>query len=381
MDLRVIRDNITIEQVYELMQELNIYVEYLNEETLLLETACHNHLGQGSHKLYYYANNNRDTSPFFTCYTGCGTFDLIEFIQRHYKTEFYQDLTMQEAADIIVKNTQGAFQFINKNKIQYTPLNKREYKKPTIKTYNKSILDNFRPAICMDWIKESISPDTQKFFNIRFNPIDMAVIIPSYDIKNNLISIRERFLVEDEIQYGKYRPLTFRGTTYSTPTSYSLFGINYIKDNIKKHKKAVILEGEKSCMLSYEYFKDNSLILAMQGSAFSRHHLEQLKELGVEEVVIGYDKQFKNKNEKDEEFVSLLNKMKKINDMSTEIKFSFIMDEKNILSYKDAPIDKGKENFIKLYNNRKPFDYFENKYSNCFVYKNGNIEWKSIYDF
>ena len=57
------------------------------------------------------------------------------------------------------------------------------------------------------------------------------------------------------------------------------------------------------------------------------------------------------------------------------------MDEGSVLSYKDAPIDKGKENFIKLYNERKPFDYFENKYNKCFVYKNKNIEWHSEYDF
>lgn len=380
-DLRIIRDNISIDQVYDLLQELNIYVEFLNENTLLLETACHNHIGEGSHKLYYYDNQDRGTSPFFTCYTSCGTFDLIEFIQRHYWTEFNQKLDMKDAADVIIKNTQGAFKFTNNDKIKYVPIEDREYVKPEIKTYNTDILNNFKPAYCLDWIKEGISKETHRKFNIRFNPIEWSLIIPSYDLENNLISVRERFLIEDEILFGKYKPLTFRGITYSTPTSYSLFGLNYTKDTIKKTKKAIVLEGEKSCMLGYEYFKDNSIAVAMQGSNFSRHHLEQLKELGVEEIIIGYDKQFQDKTEKDEEFVSLLNKMKKINNLDKNMKFSFIMDEGSVLSYKDAPIDKGKENFIKLYNERKPFDYFENKYNECFVYKNKNIEWHSEYDF
>ena len=44
-------------------------------------TICHNHPGEGSHKLYYYEN-----TKLFRCYTGCdATFDIFELVCKCHK--------------------------------------------------------------------------------------------------------------------------------------------------------------------------------------------------------------------------------------------------------------------------------------------------------
>lgn len=383
-DAKVIRDNITINQVYNLFEELGLSVNYENEDTLILETACHNNIGEGSHKLYYYDNKDRGTSPFMTCYTNCGTFDLLEFLQRFFYQQYNKKLTLLDVAEYIILHTDGAFSFSDKKTIKYTPLTEKDYQNPKIKIYDKSILENFPKAYNTDWInEEGISKITQDKYDIRFNFSNNSILIPSIDINNNLISIRERFLSQEDInRFGKYRPLIYKNKLYSTPTSYSLFGLSHTVEAIKKNKKVVVAEAEKSVMLGTEFFDNNNIIVAMQGSSFSRYHLEQLKKLDVKEIIIAFDKQFQNKEQTDEEFVGLMKKIKKIENYKKyfEGDISYIIDENNLTSYKDSPIDEGKDIFLNLYQNRKSYNYFKEKYSNCFEYY-GKIKWTNVYDF
>lgn len=380
IDLKQIRDNITIEQVYNLLEHMDIDVQYLNDETLIMETCCHNPLGCGKHKLYYYSNIERGTSPFFQCYTGCGSFDIIEFISKFFKEQFNEEKTIAEIIDFIIDNT-GAFSFNNDFSSNYVSL-KKEYKEPKIKKFDETFLDDFPKAIDLDWEKEGINSETQLLWNVRYNVFDNSVIIPNYDVENNLLSVRQRFLQKDTLEYrGKYAPLYYKGKLFSTPTSYYLFGLNHSINNIKKNKKVVIFEAEKSCMLSSQYF-NNNISAAMQGSAFSIHHYKFLEKCGVEEIIFAFDKQFKEKNNQDEEFVDLMKKFKKINELVENIKISFIFDDGELIEYKDSPIDKGENIFINLYNNRKDFSFFEDNYGDCFkLQSNEMISWKSEYDF
>ena len=139
---------------------------------------------------------------------------------------------------------------------------------------------------------------------------------------------------------------------YNHPLGYNLYNLNNSKDNIKKIGKAIVFEGEKSCLLYQSYFGHNADIsVACCGSAISSRQMDLLINAGAKEIIIAFDKQFQEKG--DDEFKHLVRNLKAIHrKYNNFVSISFIFDKQNILGYKDSPIDKGKENFLKLFKNR-----------------------------
>jgi len=76
-----------------------------------------------------------------------------------------------------------------------------------------------------------------------------------------------------------------------------------------------------------------------------------LYSLGVKEIVIAFDKQFQEIG--DREWKEWTTKLKSIyNKYGSYVLISFVFDKENLLEYKDSPIDKGKDIFLKLFSNR-----------------------------
>ena len=90
-----------------------------------------------------------------------------------------------------------------------------------------------------------------KQYNIKYSIEQNKIIIPHYDINNNLIGIRGRALNEEDLSIGKYMPVQIEGTIYSHPLMYNLYGLNIVKDNIKKYKMAIVAESEVRSYLSF----------------------------------------------------------------------------------------------------------------------------------
>lgn len=140
---------------------------------------------------------------------------------------------------------------------------------------------------------------------------------------------------------------------YNHPLGLNLYNLNNSKGQINKIKKAIIFEGEKSCLLYQSYFgRDNDISVACCGSAVSAWQMNILIELGATEIIIAFDKQFKQRN--DEEFKHLTKNLTAIyNKYKNDVNISFIFDkEGNMLGYKDSPIDRGMDIFIKMFKNR-----------------------------
>jgi len=71
----------------------------------------------------------------------------------------------------------------------------------------------------------------------------------------------------------------------------------------------------------------------------------------VEEIIVAFDKQFKESG--DNEFKGWTKKLKDINKKySPLVKISFMFDKDNLLGYKDSPIDRGPDVFMKLFERR-----------------------------
>ena len=70
-----IKNSLTIEQIFHFL-ETQEAEPCIKDNIIISKTICHNHKGEGSHKLYYY-----DNTKLFKCYTDCDdTFDIFELV-------------------------------------------------------------------------------------------------------------------------------------------------------------------------------------------------------------------------------------------------------------------------------------------------------------
>lgn len=356
-----IKNSLTIEEVKKIVNKLGGDCYFKTNNILICETICHNHIDEEkSHKLYYYSN-----TKLFKCYTECAdTFDIFELlIKVQNLNNPNSEITLIKAVKIIESFLNKRFNFaqfflreeadqliskqeklISKNKENY------EY---NFCAYDKKILDFLDKVVVKEWIEEGISANTQQKYNIHFYAPDGQIIIPHYDINGALIGIRGRYLEDDLCEmYGKYRPAYIHQQLYNHPLSFSLYGLDKTHLNISKYKKAIIFEGEKSVMLYDSYFgsKEN-ISVACCGSSISKQQIDLLLKLGVNEIIIALDRQYKEVND-EENKKYLINIRKLAAKMIDFCNVSVIYDSEYELDYKDSPIDKGKEIFIKLFQKR-----------------------------
>lgn len=139
---------------------------------------------------------------------------------------------------------------------------------------------------------------------------------------------------------------------YNHPLSMNLYNINNSKDNLRKARIAVIFESEKSCLMYQSYYGiENDISVAVCGSSLSTYQVNMLKDLGVNEIIIAFDRDFMEIG--DEGFVRLKNKLIHLyNKYNTSIKVTAIFDKNMLLPYKASPIDGGPKIFEQLLKER-----------------------------
>jgi hypothetical protein len=117
-------------------------------------------------------------------------------------------------------------------------------------------------------------------------------------------------------------------------------------------KKAIVFEGEKSPLLYASYFGlDNDITCASCGSALISYQVKLLLEAGAEEIIIAYDKQFKKIG--DEEWQKWTKNLTNIHTKyGAYAQISYMFDKEDLLGYKDSPIDRGPDIFMKLFKER-----------------------------
>lgn len=359
LDLHELKESLTIEDIEQ-------YVAHLDGEpirrgeTLTCKTICH--CGD-SHKLYYYSN-----TKLFKCFTECpeDSFDVFELtlkIRKRGDKEYNLTKAIIDVATYFGINTDEVSQ--EEGEVRRLPdwqIFKR-YKKHAaapstqapqglLKEYSAEALDHLpRPRI-LPWLREGISQETLDFHKICYDPKNQGIVIPHYDINNRLIGIRERTLIKENEEYGKYLPATINGIMYNHPLGLALYNLNFSKDQITKIKKVICFESEKSCLKYDSMFGiENNITVACCGSNISRYQFMLLKQLGVQEIVVAFDKQFKEIG--DEEHGRWAKKLYNFHaKYGGYILISYMFDKENILGYKESPIDRTKKEFEYLYKHR-----------------------------
>lgn len=355
-----IRNQLTTSQIYEFLT--NFHGEpYVTPFGIISRTICHNEVGEGSRKLYYYEN-----SHLFTCYTECGeNFDIFELIAKIYKVQFNQNLSLPQAYDMVcnffqitqffvhsagdlTRNTDIWSMFTEYDKVDN---NAKENEVPILRTYDEDILSRLTYPILEIWEREGITREVLKEGHIGYYPSSDQISIPHYNSEGGFVGLRGRSLLDEHIaRYGKYHPLFINNIMYSHPLGRNLYNLNNSKENIQKVKTAVMFEGEKSALMYRSFFgKDNDISVACCGSSISKFQIELLLDNGANELVVAFDKDFHT----GEVNKKLIERLTRINEQyKSKITLSFIYDKEGILGYKESPVDRGKEMFIELYQNR-----------------------------
>ena len=325
-DIDKIKETLEINQIADLVAELGGEPQ-TRGEILVCKTICH---GGDSHKLYYY-----DNSHLFHCYTGCEnpSFDIFELVRKvkqwelpqaiEYVAAYYgisgnATVNFETAIDDYVKELQDY------ERIQNIDLSTKIVE---LKTYDDKFLNNFPHPLIKPWLEDNITEDAMKRFEIAYDPKNLGVIIPHRDIEGRLIGIRERTLIKENAEkYGKYRPLQIGNKMYNHPLSFSLYGI-------------------------YQN-KDNNIGVACCGSNLIAYQVSLLQSLGVEEIIVALDRQYKTLN--DPEHKKLVRNLKTIDrKYGNFVKITFMFDLGNSLPYKASPSDAGKQVFMKLFRERR----------------------------
>ena len=349
-----VKEHIEIEDIYNLLEYFDAEPQMFNDY-IVAKTICHNGVGEGSKKLYFYQEQR-----LFHCYTGeCGSFDVFELVQKvegiedlnkaiYFVVNFFNLQSYIDETDF--SETYEDWKIFNKyNKINDISINKQKIILPEI----PNLIEHYPSFRFPAWEKEYIPKDIMDYMGVKYDPVNGAMLIPHRDENNRLIGIRQRTLVQEQEEFGKYRPAKINGKLCNHPLAFNLYGLNVAKNNIRQVQTAIVLESEKAVMQTINYLGiDNTIAVAICGSSISRYQFQLLLDAGAKEIVIGLDKDFQEAGS--EEFYQLTNKLEKIYlKYAVYANISFLFDKEGLLGYHSSPTDAGKEAFFYLWRNRE----------------------------
>lgn len=356
LDLESILNSLTVEDVIKIMSDLGSTTYKREGNTLILESICH---GSGSHKLYYYHDaTERYPARMCHCYSQCScSYNLIQLVRRIKHCSFYEALSYiaNITGNVYFSSIESPpteliddFSFIRKFKKK----NRQEI--PILKELNEHILELFAPYPYVGWLEEGISIAVMQEFEIGYFGRDNAITIPHRDIDGRLVGVRERFIDSIDIEtIGKYVPVKIEGEFLRHPLGNTFYGIYQNQNAIRKYKTVILFEGEKSVLLSHTYFGVDDCSLGVCGSNLTSIQIKILLEvLGVETVIICFDKEYKDANSiKADAYRNKIYKL--IKPLVSRCNVDVVWDTDGLIEEKDSPIDKGKDTYLHLLNDRK----------------------------
>lgn len=359
IDKNYLLEKITEEDVLNILAKFNVFPfeNKTKDNEFWFQTHCH---GGTSRKLCYF----RDSKTFY-CYTNCGFMNIFSIIMKLANVNFADSIKLI-AKELGISNRKGfTSQNYNRNIIKefntinkYLSIRNKKRKDLThLPKINSDILNYFEDDVFYQgWIDEGISIPVMKKFNICWYESEKSIIIPHKNIHGEIVGIRRRSLQEKD-QDNKYMPLIIEGEKelYSHSLNINLYGLYEHLQAIKKFKKVVIVESEKSTMLAQEYYGDNAFVVGTCGFNISNWHRNMLLQLGVNEVILGFDKfkkdfdilDFEDFDENDPEYLKYQRYIKRIKSLAYKLTPFFttyvLWDSEGLLEPKDSPFDRGKE--------------------------------------
>lgn len=325
---------------------------------LIFQTVCHNAPGEGKYKLYYYID-----SQMFHCFTECSSsFDIFELVQKankagnfvqafDYVSRFFGISHFED--DLEERPDELSFDWGLLEKYELLSSLEKEEPEKIEQKLPQNLLEYFNPLFPHIWYEEGISLDAMIKYNIRMYLNEEKIIIPHYNINGELIGIRGRSYNWEDLEEGKkYSPVFIEKFSCAHPLGEHLYGLNYNKESIALAKKAVIVEGEKSVLKAETFYPGNNFVVATCGNSISETQIDLLLKLGVNEIIIAFDKE-NDDFPGSEVSIKYLEKLKRIaQNFTPYVNVYLLYDTYNLLDHKDSPFDKGKETLEFLMKNK-----------------------------
>lgn len=223
--------------------------------------------------------------------------------------------------------------------------NRRIYRKKNIHEEPHIILPESRweafpschPQI---WIDEGISETVMDYFDIRMDNASSRIVYPVRLDGGELIGIKGRTTVDykalDVPKYMNYYPIT---------TVDFLQSLDKTLPFVKKSGEVILFEGIKSCMKAATWGIWNTA--AVESHVINRHQVRLLVRLGVN-ITVAFDSDVSYSSE--ETLRSSLDTLKRFTNVYV------VEDPDGILGgakAKNAPVDLGKDIWVKLYKERR----------------------------
>jgi len=341
------------------------YSETKNE--IKANTICHNVAHGGMNLTYYPNTDNDDLEPLFQCYSNCGSMDIYKFVRTSFSSKG-MDMSFPDAVSWVADTTNKSFGFgfghaeveevkeIDSDWDWLSRFEKKE-KQPTTEliTYSDRILDVFdRGYYPPNFLNDNITPEVMRKYDIMFYPYAERIVIPHRHPENGkIISLRSRATRQSDIDAGvKYLPLTIQGHLYSSPSYESLYGYWENKDTIRRLKKVIVFESEKSVMQCEAYFPNNNFSVALSGRNISQRQVDMLMDLEIEEIILATDKMFE-KIDTDECKQDINFILRMARRFTPYVRVFALFDDENKIEYKSSPSDCGREILLDMMKKKK----------------------------
>lgn len=354
-----IKDKLNIDDVCAVIESLGGTYKGKDSSgsTLYYTSISHNKdADDSSHKSRLNVHSDDLT---MTDYVLALTFDIFELVRRRkelFGIKYSFPQCIKYVCDIVGIDYDSV-ETPNENIYNWSKLKhylKREKGEVELKEYDKSILSIFDSIYHQSWINEGFTPDILDKWNIKWYNYKQQIIIPVFDNKGILRGIRSRNVIPEIVEeYGKYIPTRIlNGTQFNFPSSQILFGENYNFENIKNKKMAVLVEAEKSVIKSDMWF-NHSCAVAMFGHNLSDYNLKRLIELGVNDLTIGIDFDFENKNT--DKYKLYCDNVNKIYDKCSPYFKVYVLTypKENNKYIKYSPFDFNKEQYLWMWEHRE----------------------------
>lgn len=347
IDIQSLKSQLTEDRIIELLDALGAPLMKADSNALVFQSICHWGADAANHsaRLYYYIE-----SQSFYCFVCHHSSDAIGLIQHVKHLDFNQAVTyICSTLHLTVGEIEQNDQIDNWVELRrYLPNADIDQDEP-IKPYDPSVLSIFDHLYPQDWIDYGITKDILDKFGIGWYARQACISIPVV-FNGQLVGVRGRYTREQDVAKGKYRPITtLDGQVLKFPSSMIMYGYDQNRAAIEKSHQVVLFESEKSVLKAPQYGLDNAL--AVFGSNVSKRHIQLLLELGVNEVVLGFDSDYKQVG--DDEFKFFVTKMKKlIGRLKPYFAISIIYNNQGYNGYKFSPVDFAREQFDKLWASR-----------------------------
>lgn len=275
--------------------------------------------------------------------------DIINYIIKNKKVEFIEVINN-------AKNVLGIDNlYINSNKENrvfgnfYNDIRSKVNKE--IKIYDPSIMDNYIACGNERFLKDNISLEAQRYFDIRFSVDDQSIVIPIHTPTGELMGLKAR-VNDDNIEGQKYYYLTDE-TNSGVNMSQTLYGYSQNYEYLESANEIVIFEAEKSVLQTFTFDERNTIGLG--SSSLSKKQCQLILSLNPKRIILAHDK---NSNI---EIIKRNAKMLKIYGRMKEFDiFYTYLDNDDRIPSKSSPSDMG----LKMYKEimkTKLVEYVEEK--------------------